>query len=427
MSTKFLSKQATISRVALTSNPENTKSLFHAKVAGYMIVKSSKKVLIVAGEASGDLHASNLIRATHNIAPQIQFYGMGGVQMQAAGAKLTHDLKQVSVIGLVEVLGRLPQILRTLKELAHSLATEKPDIAILVDFPDFNLRLAAKLKKAGIPVIWYISPQIWAWRAERITKIMQLVDYMLVILPFEVDFYKRHNLNVTFVGHPLIDKLTTKLSPTEARQHFDIKTEDPLIALLPGSRNIEIKLLLPHLLHAAEILYKRNPRYQFVLPVANSLDPQAIQTRLTKIHAPIKVVTGATYEVVAAADVAVVAAGTATLETALLNTPEIIIGRVTRLTWWLWSKYTKLPYYGLPNYILDEKLITELIQYQADGESIAQQVENLLTSETQRRRLQDGYQRIHTRLGTGGASQRVAQVLLDILAGNDQPYRLLLK
>jgi lipid-A-disaccharide synthase len=384
-----------------------------------------KKIFIVAGEASGDLHASNLIREVKEKLPTVEFYGMGGVEMLAAGARLTHDLRKVSVIGLVEVLSRLPTILRTLKELGESIVTEKPDLAVLVDFPDFNLKLAEKLKKAGVPVLWYISPQIWAWRAERITKIIRLIDYMLVILPFEVDFYSQHNLNVSFVGHPLIDKVAAKLSKEEICKELRLKADNPIIALLPGSRNIEIKLLLPHLKLAAEILYQKNPAYQFVIPLANTLDPSKITKKLDGVKAPIKLVTGKTYDIVSAADCAVVAAGTATLETVLLNTPAIIIGRVSRLTWFLWSKYTKLPYYGLPNYIINKKLITELIQHQASGEQIAEEIEKLLISPSEQKRLHEGYQEIHRRLGSGEASQKAANILLEILLKDASPYKLL--
>ncbi len=383
----------------------------------------SKKIFIVAGEASGDLHAGNLIRAVKEYLPETDFYGMGGLEMQSAGTRLTHDLRKVSVIGLVEVLSRLPTILRALKELGNSLSVEKPDLAILVDFPDFNLKLAEKLKKAGIPVLWYISPQVWAWRAERIPKLVRLIDYMLVILPFEVDFYRKHNLSVHFVGHPLIDKVAATLSPTETRSQLGLKADAPLIALLPGSRNIEIKLLLPHLKKAAEVLYSHHPKYQFVIPVANTLDPTKIQNKLAEAKAPIKVVSGKTYNVVASADCAVVAAGTATLETALLNTPAIIIGRVSRLTWFLWSRYTNLPYYGLPNYIIERKLMPELIQHQASGEQIAQKLEELLNSEKEKARLQEGYKEIRARLGIGGASQNAAKAVIDILSGDSKKYK----
>lgn len=383
----------------------------------------SKKIFIVAGESSGDLHAGNLIYAVKEQFPEIDFYGMGGTKMQQAGARLTHDLRKVSVIGLVEVLSRLPTILRTLKELGNSLSIEKPDLAVLVDFPDFNLKLAEKLKKAGIPVLWYISPQVWAWRAERIPKLARLIDYMMVILPFEVEFYRKHNLNVHFVGHPLIDKVAPNFSSIETRNQLGFKTCDPVIALLPGSRNIEIKLLLPHLIKAAEILYSKDPKYQFVIPVANTIDPKKIESKITDAKAPIKVVSGKTYDIVACADCAVVAAGTATLETALLNTPAIIIGRVSRLTWFLWSRYTNLPYYGLPNYIIERKLMPELIQHQASGEQIAQKLEEILGSETEKAKLLEGYQEIRNRLGIGGASQNAAKVVIDVLFGEKEKYR----
>ncbi|MEW6731690.1 MAG: lipid-A-disaccharide synthase [Acidobacteriota bacterium] len=383
-----------------------------------------KKILIVAGEASGDLHAGNLVRALHASAPGLQFYGMGGTQLCAAGTRLTHDLRRVSVIGLVEVLGRLPAILRTLRELSVSLRTEKPDLAILVDFPDFNLRLATQIKRAGIPVLWYISPQVWAWRSERIKKIAQLVDHMLVILPFEVDFYRQHGLQVHFVGHPLIDTVRPKLSAQETCARLELTSDNRLIALLPGSRMTELKLHLPHLRMAAELLYQADTGRRFVIPVANTLDPDYVYENVVNAKAPIKVVQDLTYECLSEADCAVVAAGTATLETALLGTPQIIIGRVNPLTWRIWSRYTKLPYYGLPNYILGEKLVTELIQHQASGVGIARAVEQLLTTSDDQARLHEGYARIRERLGEGGASQRAAAAVLAILAGDRQAYSL---
>jgi lipid-A-disaccharide synthase len=388
-----------------------------------MNTAKSKKIFIVAGEASGDLHAGNLIRAIKEKLPETSFYGMGGVEMQKAGAKLTHDLRTVSVIGLVEVLSRLPTILRTLKELGKSLVIEKPDLAILVDFPDFNLKLAEKLKKAAIPVVWYISPQVWAWRAERIPKLVKLIDYMLVILPFEVEFYRKHNLNVNFVGHPLIDKIKTTSSKEETLLELGLKANFPVIAMLPGSRNIEIKLLLPHLKKAAEVLYSQNPNYQFVIPVANTLDPQKIERKLVDVKAPIRVIQGNTYNIIKSADVAVVAAGTATLETALLGTPAIIIGRVSKLTWFLWSRYTNLPYYGLPNYIVEKKLMTELIQHQASGEQIARQLENLLNSIEEQNRLKEGYKEIWDKLGNKPASENAANIIVKILSDQGSSYR----
>jgi lipid-A-disaccharide synthase len=383
-----------------------------------------KKVLIVAGEASGDLHAGNLIRAAKLCEPQLDFYGMGGREMQQAGARLTHDLREVSVIGLVEVLGKLPVIWRTLRELAAGLKVEKPDLAVLVDFPDFNLRLAEKIRAAGIPVLWYISPQIWAWRAERFARIDRLVNYLFIILPFEREFYQRYQRNAHFVGHPLVDTARATLTRQEARTILQLHPENSVIALLPGSRQIEIKLLLPHLCRAAEILAARDATRQFIIPVANSLDPQMLARFLPTGAPKIKLITDySTYNCLQAADAAVVAAGTATLETALIQVPEIIIGRVTRLTWLLWSRYTKLSYYGLPNWILQEKAITELIQHQASGEMIAQEVEKLLISDTERQRLKGIYQRLKEVLGGGGASSRAAVALINILQGNDLPYQ----
>jgi lipid-A-disaccharide synthase len=247
---------------------------------------------------------------------------------------------------------------------------------------------------------------------------------MLVILPFEVDFYRQYGMNVHFVGHPLIDAVKPSMSSADALALCGFEEDAQLIALLPGSRSIELKLHLPHLCRAAEILYAADKKRRFVIPAANSLSPDRARRAAQRANAPISVVSGHTYDCVSAARCAVVAAGTATLETALLGAPEIIIGRVGRLTWILWSRHTHLPYYGLPNYILGEKLITELIQSQATGEEIARRIEQLLASREERERLKEGYSRIRERLGAGGASERAAQAALAILSGETKAYAL---
>lgn len=376
-----------------------------------------KKILIVAGEASGDLHAANLVRALAQLTPDIECYGMGGSSMERAGVRLTHDLRRVSVIGLVEVISRLPVILRTLKALERGALDERPNLAILIDFPDFNLRLAERLKRQGIPIVWYISPQVWAWRAERIPRFAAVVDYMLVILPFEVEFYRRHNLQVHFVGHPLIDVVKPSLPRHEILKRHGLREADPIIALLPGSRRVELKLLLDHLLGAAKLLHATDRQRQFLLPAASTVDTGLLRRRIERVAAPVRVVEGATYDVLAVADCAAVAAGTATLETALLGTPEVIVGRVTPLTWLLWSRYTKLPYYGLPNYILERKFIPELIQHQADAAGIAGHLEQLLGSRQLREQLKAGYELVRQRLGGSGASANAARLIAKILEG----------
>ncbi len=382
-----------------------------------ILISKRKKILLVAGEASGDLHAANLVRALVQLNPDIECYGMGGSSMERAGVRLTHDLRRVSVIGLVEVLSRLPVILRTLKELERGALVERPNLAILIDFPDFNLRLAERLKRQGIPIVWYISPQVWAWRAERIPRFAAVVDYMLVILPFEVEFYRRHNLQVHFVGHPLIDVVKPSLPKHEILKRHGLRESDPIIALLPGSRRVELKLLLDHLLGAARLLHAADPQRQFLLPAASTVDTALLRRRIERVAVPVSVVEGATYDVLAVADCAAVAAGTATLETALLGTPEVIVGRVTPLTWFLWSRYTKLPYYGLPNYILEQKFIPELIQHQADAAGIARHLEQLLGSQQLREQLKAGYEVVRQRLGGIGASVNAARLITKILEG----------
>ncbi|MCS6885634.1 MAG: lipid-A-disaccharide synthase [Acidobacteriota bacterium] len=377
---------------------------------------SAKRVLIVAGEASGDLHAANLVRSLSAIMPAVDCYGMGGTAMAEAGVRLIQDLRTVSVIGLVEVVSKLPVILRTLRSLVREAVRARPDVAILVDFPDFNLRLAERLKGLGVLIVWYISPQLWAWRAQRLPRFAAVVDYMIVILPFEVDFYNRYGLRVHFVGHPLLDIVRPSAAPEEILCRHDLK-QGSVIALLPGSRRVELALLLKHLVGAARLLYAADRSRQFVLPVASTINMRELEPFLPK-DLPIIAIENSTYDLLSVASCAVVAAGTATLEAALLGTPQVIVGRVKPLTWLIWSRYTRLPYYGLPNWILGERFVPELIQHNAHAAAIAAELERLLASEQLRESLAKGYEAVRLRLGSSGASERAAGLVARILDGD---------
>lgn len=374
------------------------------------------KILMVAGEASGDMHAADLVHHLRQLStaepiPSPQFYGMGGGALRELGLSPLLPMEPVSVIGLVEVLRHLPQIWTTFQGLVRSLDQEHPTLAVLVDFPDFNLRLAKKIKQRGIPIVWYISPQLWAWREHRVHTFKRLVDRMIVLFPFEVEFYRKYDMEVTFVGHPLVDRVRVTRSPLEVRQELGLRDDQRVVALLPGSRRSELKMYLEPMLAAAERLAHHNPQLHFVLPLARSLQPADLAPYLQRYRVPLTWRQGMSYELTQIAEAAVVASGTATLETALIGTPMIILGRVSRLTELWLRRVANLPYYGLVNFVMGEKCVTELIQQSVTPENIVTDVIRLLEDSAEQARLQACYAEIRHRLGDGGAAQRAANAI----------------
>lgn len=381
----------------------------------------AKKIFIVAGEASGDGHAADLILEMGKFAAEQgigapAFYGMGGDRMARAGVAPLERMEGVSVIGIAEVLRHLPRIWLTFRRLVASLDREKPDLVVLVDFPDFNMRLAKKIKKKGIPVVWYISPQVWAWRGERVHTLKKLVNRMLVLFPFEVDYYQKVGLDAVFVGHPLVDHVRPTRPATEIRSQLGLPEAGPVVALLPGSRRSELRMYLKTMLDAAERLAAAHPGVQFVLPVAPSLDKTLIEKELAGCSANVICRSGMFHDLLAAADAAVVASGTATLETALVGTPMIIVGKVAPLTAAMLRRFVNLPFVGLVNWVMGEVRVNELLQEAVTPENVASALETLLTDEVERARLKTVYGEIRERLGAGGASARAAAAVFDVLS-----------
>ncbi|MBI4748021.1 MAG: lipid-A-disaccharide synthase [Acidobacteria bacterium] len=374
------------------------------------------KILMVAGEASGDMHAADVVNHLNHLsacastAPP-HFYGMGGGALRELGLSPLLPMEPVSVIGLVEVVRHLPQIWTTFQSLVRSLDQEHPTLAVLVDFPDFNLRLAKKIKQRGIPIVWYISPQLWAWREQRVHTFKHVVDRMLVLFPFEVEFYRKYDMEVTFVGHPLVDRVRITHPQLEVRQELGLTEGQRVVALLPGSRRSELKMYLEPMLVAAERLAQHNPQLHFVLPLARSLQPADLVPYLQRYRVPLTWRQGMSYELTHIAEAAVVASGTATLETALIGTPMIILGRVSRLTELWLRRVANLPYYGLVNFVMGEKCVTELIQQAVTPENIVTEVLRLLEDSAEQARLRACYTEIRHRLGDGGAAGRAAEAI----------------
>lgn len=374
------------------------------------------KIMIIAGEASGDARAAGLVRAVKRQRPDIRFFGIGGAQLRAEGVDTLVDSRVMAVVGLFEVLAHFRTIYGALRLMRRKLREERPDLLILVDYPDFNLRLAKTAKELGIKVLYYISPQIWAWRQERVHRIRELVDHMAVVFPFEEPFYRNADVPVTFVGHPLVEEVHSALDRTAACREFGLDPARKVLGLFPGSRRSEIKRLLPVLLDAATQLHARHPDLQFLLPRASTLSEADLAPWFAGRNVPVTVVSGRAYDVMAACDAIVSASGTATLEIALMRTPLAVIYRIAPLSYRIMSRMIRVDHIALCNIVAGERIAPELIQHDATAERIALEAESLVFNETRNAQMRERLMRVREKLGAAGGSENVARVVLDLLA-----------
>ncbi len=376
---------------------------------------SKKQIMIVAGEASGDLHGGNLVQAMHRIDPEIRFYGVGGKKLKEAGVELIADAAEMAVVGLTEVVSKLGMILKVMAQLKALLKKDRPDLIILIDYPDFNLPLAKAAKKYGINVFYYISPQVWAWRRGRIKKIKKIIDRMAVILPFEADLYKGVGIDATFVGHPLLDVVRTKYPRKEALRRFDLAEGVTTVGILPGSRQSEVTRLLPVMLGAAEIIDKKIKDVQFVLPLADTLDNAFVSQIIEKHSVAVRLIPNEVYDVIGCTDIAMVASGTATLETALMETPMVIIYKVSAPSYYVGRMVINVDHIGLVNIIAGKAIVPELIQFEASPEKIAANVIDILASRERMENIKAELKKIRNMLGRHGAAERVARLAYDMI------------
>jgi lipid-A-disaccharide synthase len=393
------------------------------------VTGATPRVLVVAGEASGDLYGSLVMRAMGASGRPAEFTGIGGPSMRSAGLRALGDASVLGVTGFLEVLGSARAIWRAYREACRMLASSagRPDLALLIDYPDFNLRLARKARRAGVPVLYFVSPQVWAWRKGRVRQVAGVVNRMLVILPFEEEIYRRAGVPVEFVGHPLLDLVRTERTREQALRPLGLDPKRPVVALLPGSRGNELRAHLPAMLGAARLLRDEFRDLQFVVPVAPTLDLEEIRGLVMTRFAPGSaggrggdgpgwaVVGEHRYDVVAACDVAVVASGTATLETALLGVPMVIVYRVNALTYALARALSDVPHIGMPNLIAGERLAPELVQSECRAPRIAQEVRRILTDPRAAAAIRHGLAGVRSRLGRPGAIPRVAAAAWDMI------------
>jgi len=379
------------------------------------LAPDKKKILIVAGEASGDLHGAKVADALLRLNPDVKVWGMGGEHLRRAGAEILIDSSRLAVVGLTEVLGRMGSLYRAYRNLKGLIQGGEVSLLLLIDFPDFNLRLARVAKDAGVPVLYYISPQVWAWRSGRIRKIAQRVQKMAVIFPFEVPLYREAGLGVEFVGHPLMDAFGSDSIPASSGPPEKEWKGSPLIALLPGSRQKEVISLLPEMIRGAQIITCRKPDARFLLALAPAMASDEIRRFLPTSGAAITLVEGKTYQAIRAADLVVVASGTATLETAILGKPMVIIYRLSALSYWVGRWMIKVKWIGLANIVAGRRLVPELIQEEARGERIAEEVLKILEDEAYRKEMTAGLAEVGRKLGTPGAAERVAKMALEMI------------
>ncbi|HWQ69837.1 MAG TPA: lipid-A-disaccharide synthase [Patescibacteria group bacterium] len=373
------------------------------------------RILIVAGESSGDLHAAGVVAELRRRAPDLTIEGIGGDRMRQAGVRLHAHAGDLAVVGLVEVAARLPAIWRAYRSMIRCLRDRRPDLVILVDFPDFNLRLARRASRLGIPVVYFISPQVWAWRAGRIRSIAKYVRRLLVIFPFEESFYRDRGVEALYVGHPLLDRLASSPSMNEARRRLELEGTAPVLGLLPGSRVGELTRHLPILLRSAKRLMTEQPDLRVVIAAADGLPLDLIGSFLAQEAVLATVVQGRTYEVMAASDLLLVASGTATIEAAIIGTPMVIVYRLAFLSWLLGRLLIRVPYIGMVNLVAGRRVAPELVQFHATPERIADEARRLLLSAEQRRQMRQALQQMRDRLGPPGALSRTVDAILECL------------
>ncbi|MFQ5464898.1 MAG: lipid-A-disaccharide synthase [Thermodesulfobacteriota bacterium] len=377
-------------------------------------------LFIISGEESGDLLGAELMDALKKHHPDIRVGGMGGVRMRKAGQEGL-DSSELSVVGIVEVCEKLFVILNAFKEIKARLKRERPDCVVLIDFPDFNLRVARAARKLGIPVVYYISPQVWAWRRGRVRTIARLVDKMLVVFPFEVDIYKGAGVDVEYVGHPLAGRAVCDLTMEEAKKELGLPDEATVVALLPGSRTGEVKRMLPPLLKAAELvavdLGRSGREVRFVIPAPASILNTELDACLKESTVEAAVVRGRMYAALRASEAAAVTSGTATLETALIGTPMVIIYRMSPASYRIGRALIGVKHIGLPNIVAGRAVVPELIQNQATAENIARELCLMLRDDSVRASMEEAFGEVRAKLGGGGAPDRAAAAISKFISG----------
>jgi len=372
------------------------------------------KIMIIAGEASGDLHASGLIREILRLRPEIEIFGIGGDKMRQQGVDLLYHITEMSVVGFIDVIKRFAFFRKVYSELVQILQTKRPNVLILIDYPGLNLKLANAARKLGIQVFYYIAPQVWAWGTGRIKKMAKLIDNLAVILPFEKKLFQDAGIRTHFVGHPLLEVLSTKMTKDEFCKSRHLNKNEKIIGLLPGSRILEVKRLLPELIKTAMELKNRDTHLQIVIGRSSSVT-KALYQEIVDNNPAITILDDSTYEVMKYSDLLLVASGTATLESALFETPLMIVYRVDPLSYFIAKQLVKIKNIGLVNVIAGKQIVPEFIQYQFTSANMIPVAEKLLFDQNERQRMIAELKLIKQKLGEIGASKKAAEIALSMI------------
>ncbi len=381
------------------------------------------RILISAGEASGDLYAGAVTRGIKQLNPEAEVFGMGGDCLREAGGEVLFDIKDHSLMGFVEVLKKLPDVWKLRNAFIDLMEKRKPDVLLTIDYPGFNMRLAKLAKERGINVVYFIAPQVWAWRPGRAADVAKVTDKIACIFPFECDFYKSYGADIEFIGHPLVDTVKPSLSRKEAEELAGKRTGHPLILLMPGSREMEIQRLLPVMLDAVKILKQKRPELDFAIPRAATIAKEILEDSVRQAGLNIRLIEGHNYDVMSVADLAIVTSGTVTLEAAMCGLGCEILYKSSPVSFWIAKRVVKIPNIGLPNIVAGRQIEPELLQDDCTPENISSTALELLEPE-RFAQLQRDLQEVKEKLGEPGAVKRVAELVLR-MASLNQKDRLL--
>ena len=371
------------------------------------------KIFLSAGEASGDVHGASLAHELKNISPQVELLGLGGDEMQAEGVRLVRNYKDYNVMGVAEVIKNLPRIFKLLNDLTEIIRAEKPDLLVLIDYPDFNWRLAKRVKKLGVKILSYIPPSAWAWRKGRAKTCAEIADEFIAIFPFELPVYQQAGAKISFLGNPLVDTVKPEMTVEQAKKFFQVEGEQ-VILLMPGSRRQEITLLLPEMLKAAKIL-SADRTIKFFLPVAHGVDVAEIERQISASAVEVTLIRSHRYDLMQIADAAIATSGTVVMEAALLNLPCVVLYKMARLNYFIGKLLVHIDSFSLPNILAGKKIQPELLQDAVNAENISAEVLKLLSN---RAKVVADLQNACAKLGESGAAARVAKKILEVAGEN---------
>lgn len=375
-----------------------------------------KRVMVITGEASGDLHGSNLVYAAKKVYPGLSFYGVGGEKMAEAGCELLFSSNELAVMGLFEIFGQLPRIIRRFKQLKKVITGDNPpDVLVLIDFPDFNLRLAKVAKAVGVPVLYYITPKVWAWRKRRAKTIAENTDRLAVIFPFEPEIFAPYGGRAEYVGNPLLDEFVTNQPSGDLRNRLGLTDSEQVVGIFPGSRHSELKYILDTLIQTALLIHAEKPKVKFLIPVAPSLDDELIREKFAGLKLPVVLLRENIYEVSHACDAVLCVSGTVTLQIALTATPMAILYKISPFSYEIGRRLIKIPYAGLTNIVAGKGIVREFIQDDAEPCALKDEILRLLDDSEYANVMRNDLEQVKQQLGQPGCSEKVAKIIHDLV------------